>query len=280
MTALGKDTQLPILLTPASVIGCLMVMSALLMLSISFLDSFPGWTSLTLEHYLDFFQNRYLLQAGLRTLSLAAVVTSVCLVLGYPVAWFLVMGRSRFAHLVFLAVLTPLIVSIVVRTFGWTILLGNEGLLNKVLMGLGIISSPIQMMRSFWTVAVGLIHVFLPFMILSLTSTLGRIDPSLGEAAATLGSRSVRTFLKVTLPLSAQGIATGSIIVFCLATGVYLTPLWLGRGNVTVLAIAIQQQILEAGDWPTGAASAMLLTAFTLLLVAMYGVFIRRVGER
>jgi putative spermidine/putrescine transport system permease protein len=280
MTALGKDTPLSVLLIPASVIGCLMVLSALLMFGISFLDNFPGWATLTLEHYRDFFQNRYLLQAGLRTLSLATVVTLVCLLLGYPVAWFLALGRSKFAHLVFLAVLTPLIVSIVVRTFGWTILLGNEGLLNKILLGLGVIESPIQMMRSFWTVAVGLIHVFLPFMILSLTSTLGRIDPSLREAAATLGSRPVRSFFQIVLPLSAQGIATGSIIVFCLTTGVYLTPLWLGRGNVTVLATAIQQQILEAGDWPTGAASAILLTTFTLLLVAGYTVFIRKVGKR
>ena len=280
MTSLSRDTPLSILLIPASVIGCLMIMSAFLMLGISVLDVFPGWTYLTLDHYRDFFENRYLLQAGLRTLSLATVVTVVCLVLGYPVAWFLVLGRSRIAHLVFLAVLTPLIVSIVVRMFGWTILLGNEGLLNKILVGLGIVSAPIQMMRSFWTVAIGLIHVFLPFMILSLTSTLGRIDPSLSEAAATLGSRPVGSFLQIILPLSAQGIATGCIIVFCLASGVYLTPLWLGRGNVTVLATAIQQQILETGDWPAGAASAMLLTWFTLLLVAGYSVFIRRVGRR
>ncbi|WP_063627796.1 ABC transporter permease [Bradyrhizobium sp. WSM3983] len=280
MTTATKDTPLSVLLIPASVIGCLMVLSAVLMLGISVLDSFPGWTGLTLEHYRDFFENRFLLQAGLRTISLATVVTLICLLLGYPVAWFLALGRSKIAHLVFLAVLTPLIVSIVVRMFGWTILLGNEGLLNKVMVGLGIVSAPVQMMRSFWTVAIGLIHIFLPFMILSLTSTLGRIDPSLAEAAATLGSRPVRSFLQIILPLSAQGIATGSIIVFCLTTGVYLTPLWLGRGNVTVLATAIQQQILETGDWPTGAASAMLLTFFTLLLVAGYSVLIRRLGRR
>jgi putative spermidine/putrescine transport system permease protein len=280
MTTATKDTPLSILLIPASVIGCLMVLSAVLMLGISVLDSFPGWTALTFEHYREFFQNRFLLQAGLRTISLATVVTLICLLFGYPVAWFLVLGRSRIAHLVFLAVLTPLIVSIVVRMFGWTILLGNEGLLNKVMVGLGIVAAPVQMMRSFWTVALGLIHVFLPFMILSLASTLGRIDPSLTEAAATLGSRPVRSFLQIVLPLSAQGIATGSIIVFCLTTGVYLTPLWLGRGNVTVLATAIQQQILETGDWPAGAASAMLLTSFTLLLVAGYSVLVRRLGRR
>ncbi|MDF0520128.1 ABC transporter permease [Bradyrhizobium yuanmingense] len=280
MTTAIKDTPLSILLIPASVIGCLMVLSAALMLGISVLDSFPGWTTLTFEHYREFFDNRFLLQAGLRTISLAAVVTLVCLLFGYPVAWFLVLGRSRIAHLVFLAVLTPLIVSIVVRMFGWTILLGNEGLLNKLMVGLGIVAAPVQMMRSFWTVAVGLVHIFLPFMILSLTSTLGRIDPSLAEAAATLGSRPVRSFFQIILPLSAQGIATGSIIVFCLATGVYLTPFWLGRGNVTVLATAIQQQILETGDWPTGAASAMLLTFFTLLLVAGYSVLIRRLWRR
>jgi putative spermidine/putrescine transport system permease protein len=250
------------------------------MLGISLLDRFPGGTSLTTEHYREFFGNRFLIQSGIRTLSLATVVTVACVILGYPVAWFLVLGRSRIAHWVFLAVLTPLIVSIVVRALGWTILLGNEGLLNKTLLGLGIIKTPFQMMRSFWTVAVGLIHIFLPFMILSLTSTLGRIDPSLSEAAGTLGARPVRTFFRITLPLSVQGIATGSIIVFCLSTGVYLLPLWLGRGSVTVLAVAIQQQILETVDWPAGATSAMILTLFTLALVAGYSVFIRRVGKR
>lgn len=280
MTSAGKDTQLAILLTPAAVIGLLMVLSAVLMLGISLLDRFPGGTSLTTEHYREFFGNRFLIQSGIRTLSLATVVTVVCVVLGYPVAWFLVLGRSRIAHWVFLAVLTPLIVSIVVRALGWTILLGNEGLLNKTLLGLGIIKAPFQMMRSFWTVAVGLIHIFLPFMILSLTSTLGRIDPSLSEAAGTLGARPLRTFFRITLPLSVQGIATGSIIVFCLSTGVYLLPLWLGRGSVTVLAVAIQQQILETVDWPAGATSATILTLFTLGLVAGYGAFIRRVGKR
>jgi putative spermidine/putrescine transport system permease protein len=280
MSALGKDTPLAVLLIPASAIGLAMVLSAVLMLGISVFDRFPDATHLTLGHYKEFFENRYLVQAGVRTLSLATIVTAVCVILGYPVAWFLVFGRSRYAHLVFLAILTPLIVSIVVRTFGWTIVLGNEGLLNKLLIGLGIRDTPLQMMRSFWTVATGLIHVLLPFMILSLTSTLGRIDPSLSEAAATLGARPARTFFRVILPLSAQGIATGSIIVFCLSTGAYLTPLWLGRGNVTVLATAIQQQVLETVDWPAGAASAILLTLFTLVVVGGYSVFIRRVGKR
>ena len=275
-----KDNALPVLLIPASVIGLVMVLSAVLMLVISLLDQFPGSTSFTLQHYRDFFSNRYLVQAGLRSLSLATVVTLACVLLGYPVAWFLALGQSKRAHLVFLAVLAPLIVSIVVRTFGWTILLGNEGLLNHILVGLGIVEAPLQMMRSFWTVAVGLVHVFLPFMILSLTSTLGRIDPALSEAASTLGSHPARTFFKIILPLSIQGIATGSIIVFCLSVGVYLTPLWLGRGNVTVLATAIQKQILETVDWPGGAASAMVLTATTLLLVAGYGVVIRQAGKR
>jgi putative spermidine/putrescine transport system permease protein len=117
-------------------------------------------------------------------------------------------------------------------------------------------------------------------MVLSIATVLGRIDGAFGDAAATLGATPLRGFLSVTLPLSVQGIAAGSVIVFCLTVGAFITPLWLGRGHVTVMAIAIHEQMVTLVDWPGGAAAAMLLTFSTLLLLAGYGLLLRRWARR
>lgn len=268
------------LLAPAGLVSLAMICATLIMLAISIQDQFPGATQMTLSHYAAFFDDRYILNATARTFYLSFAVTVICLLAGYPVAWFLVYSRSGLKNLVFIIVLMPLLVSIVVRSLGWTILLGNEGIINKTMIAIGLVDEPVALMRSFWTVVVGMVHIFLPFMVLSITSTLGKIDQSLPEAAAMLGARPSASFRLVTLPLSIQGIASGSIIVFCLSTGVFLTPLWLSRGSVTVLATAIKVQVLEAVDWPAGATGSMVLTAATLTCVALYSMFVRKYGRQ
>ena len=117
-------------------------------------------------------------------------------------------------------------------------------------------------------------------MVLSIATVLGKIDRAFGEAAMTLGATPARSFLTVTLPLSIQGIAAGSVIVFCLTIGAFVTPLWLGRGHVTVMAIAVHEQMVTLVDWPGGAALAMLLTVATLVLLAGYGLLLRRWARR
>lgn len=262
-----------LLLAPASLVGAAMVCATAIMAAISVQG--PS-AAVTLEHYRQFFADEYFLKAASRTFLLSLAVTSICVVLGYPVAWYLVRSRSRVRYLVFVAVLAPLLVSIVVRTLGWTILLGNEGIINHGLQGLGFADGPLPLMRSFWTVVVGMVHVFLPFMVLSIASTLGGIDPSLPEAAALLGAPPSASFRLVVLPLSIQGIGSGSVIVFCLSTGVFLTPLWLSRGSVSVMATVIKEQVLDASEWPAGAATAVLLTAATLGFVGLYNLFVHR----
>lgn len=250
------------------------------MLDLSLRERFPGPAPLTLAKYLEFLSDPYLLRVALRTVLLGVSVTAICAVLGYPVAWFLARSRSRWKHLVFLGTIFPLLVSIVVRTMGWTILLGNEGLVNAVLAWIGVIDEPLRLMQGFWSVVLGMVHVLLPFMILSIASVLGRIDAAYGEAAMTLGATPVRSFLSITLPLSIQGIAAGSVIVFCLTIGAFVTPLWLGRGHVTTMAIAIHEQMVTLVDWPGGAATAMMLTAATLILLTGYGLMLRRWARR
>jgi putative spermidine/putrescine transport system permease protein len=262
------------------VVGLGLVWPFMAMLVVSLQDKFPDATRLTVEHYGTVLTDPYFLRIIGRTFALAAVVTVTAAVVGYPVAWYLARSNSRWKHFVFLGVIAPLMVSIIVRMIGWTIILGNEGLINALLRGLGLVDEPARLMQGFWSVVLGLVHILLPFMILSIAAVLGKIDRSYAEAANVLGANPLRTFLSVTLPLSVQGIASGSVIVFCITVGVFVTPIMLGRGQVTVLAITIQEQMVVLVDWPTGAAAAMVLTAGTLIVLALYGLFIRRQARR
>lgn len=277
----GKLVSLAALLGPAVLLLAVgLVWPFIMMARMSLLDRFPDPTTLTLEFYQTVLTDPYFLRIIVRTFSLALVVTAITAVIGYPVAWFLARSRSRWKHLVFLGVISPLMVSIIVRSIGWTIILGNEGFINALLTALGIIDTPLRLMQSFWSVVVGMVHILIPFMVLSVASVLGKIDPAYAEAATVMGANPVRTFLKVTLPLSVQGIASGSVIVFCLTVGAYVTPVMLGRGKVSVLAITIHEQMVVLVDWPTGAAVAMVLTFGTMVVLTLYGLFLRRHARR
>ncbi len=290
MTALAPPRRAPqlrraaiiaLLLAPGlALLGLVLVWPFLVMMGLSVRERFPGPWVFTLAKYAEFLADDYLLNVALRTFNLGVAVTALTAVLGYPVAWFLARSNSRLKHLVFLGTIFPLLVSIVVRTMGWTILLGNEGLVNYALLRFGMITEPLSLMQGFWSVVLGMVHVLLPFMVLSIATVLGRIDNAYNEAAATLGATPLRGFLTVTLPLSVQGIAAGSVIVFCLTVGAFITPLWLGRGHVTIMAIAIHEQMVTLVDWPGGAAAAMLLSVSTLVLLAAYGLLLRKWSRR
>lgn len=213
------------------------------------------------------------------TFLLAVTVTLLTTVVGYPVAYHFVRCRAWYKHWIFIGVISPLLVSIVVRTIGWTIVLGNEGLVNNLLLALGLIAEPLALMNSFWSVTAGMVHVLLPFMILSIASVLGKIDPALEEAAAILGAPPLATLRHVTVPLSIPGIAAGSVIVFCLTIGAYITPFWLGRGKVLLFSTTIYDHMLVIIDWPFGAAAAMILTAATLAILLAYFALMRRVAR-
>jgi putative spermidine/putrescine transport system permease protein len=273
--------HLALLLAPATVIlGVLFAYPLVSMGSLSVRTVFPGAWQLTGEHYAKFLADPYFQRVTLTTFRLAVTVTALTIVVGYPVAYYFVRSGSRHKHWIFLGVISPLLVSIVVRTIGWTIVLGNEGLVNSVLRGAGLIREPLVLMNNFWTVTVGLVHVLLPFMVLSIASVLGKIDAALEESAEILGASPFWTFWRVTLPLSIQGIAAGSILVFCLTIGAYITPWWLGRGKVLLFSTTIYDQILVIIDWPFGAAAAMVLVAGTLAILLAYFAFVRRVAHR
>ena len=227
------------------------------------------WT-ITFHHYARFFSDGFYLGVLWDTLVLGLGVTLVSLLLGYPLAYHLARTRSRWKPLLIVCILSPLLVGIVIRCYGWMILLADRGLINATLVERGWITKPLPLMYNKFGVAIALVHVFLPFMILSLTGVLKRIDPYLLEASQTLGASRVRTFFEVTLPLSLPGILAGSLLTFSLAISSFVVPILLGGFKVQVLPMIVYEQVLSVFDWPFGAANAFVLLVISIALIAVY----------
>lgn len=244
----------------------------LFMLAISVsLESFGQleW-GFTLQHYARFFADGFYLAVLWDTLVLGGLVTAAALLLGYPLAYHLARTRSRWKPLLIVCILSPLLVGIVIRCYGWMILLADRGLINASLVEAGWIAGPLPLMYNRFGVGIALVHVFLPFMVLSLTGVLKRIDPHLLEAATTLGASPWRAFLEVTLPLSLPGILAGSLLVFSLAISSFVVPVLLGGFKVLVLPMIVYEQVLSVFDWPFGAANALVLLVLSVALIAVY----------
>ncbi|MBM3220758.1 MAG: ABC transporter permease [Candidatus Rokubacteria bacterium] len=227
------------------------------------------WT-VTFHHYARFLSDGFYLGVLWDTLVLGVIVTAIALLLGYPLAYHLARTRSRWKPLLIVCILSPLLVGIVIRCYGWMILLADRGLINATLVERGWIAKPLPLMYNTFGVAIALVHVFLPFMILSLTGVLKRIDPALLEASQTLGASRVRTFVEVTLPLSLPGILAGSLLTFSLAISSFVVPILLGGFKVQVLPMIVYEQVLSVFDWPFGAANAFVLLVISVALIAVY----------
>ena len=227
-------------------------------------------SALTLANYFHFFGDPFYLDVLLSTLKLGVLVTCITLILGYPVAYFLVRTRLPFKNWLRMAVISPLLVSVVIRTYGWLILLSDRGLVNQALLGSGIIHEPIKLLFTYNGVLIGLIHVFLPLMILSLVGVIENINPSLEDAAENLGANWIQRFLWVTLPLSLPGILAGSLLVFSLSIAAYVTPQLLGGPSLMLLSTMVFQQIMVVLDWGFGAAISVVLLFMTLLIIFVY----------
>ena len=232
---------------------------------------------LTFANYLRLLGDPYYLRMLGETFRLAALASALCLVLGYPVAWCLRLAPRRVQGLLLLGLLAPLLVSVVVRSFGWVVILGEFGLLNAALQAVGATGAASHRTHLFTEAAVlaGLVHVFLPFMVLALHGSLQRIDLQLLRAAQGLGAGRLRAFLAV-LPLSVPGIVAGVTTVFALTTGSYVTVAVLGGTGVRVLAVLAYEQAISGMNWPMGAAIGVLLLAATAVLLRLFQAAVAR----
>ena len=224
------------------------------------------------ENFLFLLKDSLYVQAFLSSLKVAAISTIICLLIGYPMAYGIARARPSWRNILLLLVILPFWTSFLVRVYAWMGLLRNNGVINNVLMALGIIDEPIVMMNTDFAMYVGIVYSYLPFMILPLYSNLEKHDLTLLEAASDLGAGPIKAFLRVTLPLSMPGVVAGSLLVFIPAVGEYVIPSLLGRSDQLMIARLLSDEFFLNRDWPKASAVAI---AMLLLLVVPIMIFQR-----
>ena len=220
-----------------------------------------------LTHYIAFLSDSYYLEIMGRSIWLAFATTVCCIILGFPLAYLLSRTRGTLRALLYMCILLPLLTPTVVRTFGWMVLLSNNGMLNNMLSSMGLTTEPIHFMYSNLGIIIALTEVFLPFMVLALDAALLNIDSNLYDAARNLGASTSRVFFKITLPLTYPGVISGSILVFSLSISAYVTPSLIGGARNPVMSTLIYQQSISLLNWPFGAAIAFILLATVIVLI-------------
>jgi len=229
-----------------------------------------------LEIKLNLGNYRYLIEdalywkAYLNSVKIAAISTLICLAIGYPMAYGIARARPDRRTLLLLLVILPFWTSFLIRVYAWIGILKNNGLINNALLWLGVIDQPIVMLQTDFAVYLGIVYSYLPFMILPLYANLEKLDGTLLEAASDLGARPWRTFLSVTLPLSAPGILAGSLLVFIPAVGEFVIPALLGGPDTLMIGRVLWDEFFSNRDWPVASAVAI---ALLLLLVVPIVIF-------
>jgi len=229
-----------------------------------------GWPDWTLAHFRRIGVDPVLLPILMRTLWIAFVVTVLCAVLGYPVAYLMVRVSPGMRAIIMLMVILPMWTSLLVRTYAWMAILGRSGVVNSTLQTLGLTDAPMTLLYTRFAVYIGMTHVMLPFMILPLYAVLRRIDFRLVAAATSLGASRTAGFFLVFFPLSLPGVLAGSILVFILSIGFFVTPALLGGLSETTFVMLIERQVSQFFNWPLAAAMSVVLVIATLALVMVY----------
>jgi putative spermidine/putrescine transport system permease protein len=202
------------------------------------------------------------------TFWVAGLSTLACVVIGYPYAYLMTIAPARVTGLLLIVVLVPFWSSLLVRTYAWQVILRDTGLINSTLTGWGVIDQPLDLYQTTIGMMLGMTQILLPFMVLPMFTTMARIDPELTKAAANLGASPARAFLRVFLPLSIPGVLAGSLLVFVLALGFYITPALLGSPRDTMISAFIANRVQQQLDW--GLASAMALVLMGLALIVLF----------
>ncbi len=263
------DPHIYLLIPILLLLALFMVVPVVRVFMLSVLD--PDFT---LKHYAKFFQVSVYGHILLRTL-LVSVIVSICsLIAGYPVAYLMADVSSRKAKILTIIVILPMWTGILVRTYAWMVLLGRQGLLNKVLLHLDLVSEPIKLLYTSKAVVLAMVQILLPLMILPLYATMKGIDRNLLKASKTLGAGPVQTFVRVFLPLSTPGILAGLTLVFIISLAFFITPALVGGRKDIMIAMLIESQITRLLNWGFAAALSLILMTMTLAIIAVFNKFI------
>jgi ABC-type spermidine/putrescine transport system permease subunit I len=265
-------TWLPAL--PAVVLVSLVVLPFLWLAALSFVaDGAPS-----LLNYQRMIDNPSYHTIILRTLYLSLVVTVAVIAIGYPTAYYIHSRSRRVAALLLTCIAIPFWTSLLVRTYAWMAVLQRKGIVNDFLLALGLIDRPLRLSNSFLGTSIGMIHIMLPFFIFPLYSAMKQIDADFVRAARSLGASRTKAFWDIFVPLSGPGLLVGGLLTFVLCLGFYVTPQLLGGGNVTVISMKIQENIVTYSDWGAASALGVVLLAVVALLLLVLRKFSARLG--
>ncbi|MFA6267442.1 MAG: ABC transporter permease [Pseudolabrys sp.] len=240
-----------------------------LLISISFQAESSMNGVLGLNQYAAFIGDRLNLEVLSDTLLLGVKATVLCLVFGYPLAWLITRVSARLQSLLIFLVILPIVTSVVVRTFAWIVILGRRGIVNDVIMALGLSSTPLRLLFSETGVIIVLTQVQMPLMVLPLVTVLQRIDPNLASASQALGAGAWRTFFKITLPLSMPGIIAGTILTYTACVTAFVTQSLIGGSRLLYMPMLIFQQAMDLQNWPFAAAVSVLFMISVLVIVGL-----------
>lgn len=233
----------------------------------------------TLDNYAFLFQDRFYAVIYLSSVKMAAIGTLLCLVLGYPMAYFIVRQPGAWRNLLLLAVILPFWISFLLRVYAWIGLLNTRGVINNVLTTLGLIETPLPLIYNDFAVYLGIVYSYLPFMILPLYANLERLDLSLHDAAADLGARRWQVFVDVTLPLSLPGIVAGCLLVFIPAIGEFVIPALLGGADTLMIGRVLWDEFFINRDWPVASSVSVVLLLILILPLIWFQQMQARQGE-
>lgn len=278
--ALRQRLEIGAMLSPAVVLLTLFILMPLCVVfaySFALRDSYgavlPGFT---LDNYRELFQGVYLL-VFINSFKLAAATTVICLLVGYPVAYFIAFKAGRAAPALLLLLLIPFWINFLIRISAWVVLLGRGGLINQSLMVTGFLDEPVGMLGTYGATLVGMVYAFLPVTVFPIYAALTPIDRRLLEAGADLGAGPIESFVRVTFPLSLPGVLAAALFVFVPSMGVFAIPVLLGGGKEIILGNLIVQLFLEFRNIPVGAAVSVLLLALSGVGIVAYMRALRRV---
>lgn len=228
--------------------------------SIVYISTISNYTRMARPLYVKVF---------LDSIVVAFITTLFTLVFGYPFAYFATKIK-KYKILIMLLIMAPFLTNSLIRTYGWIVILSTNGILNHMLLITGIIKEPIKMLYSYGAVMIGMIYTMFPFMVLPLYNSIDKMDKAYIEAAKDLGASKWKTFRTVTVPLTMPGIVAGCILVFVPSVGLFFIPDLMGGSNVMLIGNLIENQFLEANDWPFGAALSIVMIFISLILILVY----------
>ena len=235
---------------------------------------------LVFDNFIYIFDDPLYAKTYVNSLKIASISTILALLIGYPIAYAIVRSGPVAKQLLLFAIILPFWTSFLLRVYAWMGLLADQGTINNLLISLGLIETPIRMLYTEFAVYIGIVYTYLPFMILPLYANMEKLDGTLNEAAADLGSSPVNTFFKITLPLTMPGIIAGALLVFIPATGEYVIPDLLGGGNVQMIGRQLYNEFARNIDWPVASAVAIVLLLLLVLPMAIYQHYQGKAAER